>query len=172
MGQATGTAGKVYDFEMKTIDGKAKKLGDYKGNVLLIVNTASLCGYTPQYDGLEQLNKKYGAQGLRVLAFPANEFGAQEPGSDGEIKEFCRTRFSVSFELFSKITVKGAGIHPLYRYLTTESGFSGDIPWNFSKFLVDREGRVIARYGPNTEPLAKELTSQIESLLGAPTSDR
>lgn len=159
-------AGKIYEFLVKTIDGKDKPLSDYKGKVLLIVNTASLCGFTPQYEGLEALHERYKDKGLRVLGFPANEFGAQEPGSDGEIKEFCRAKFSVAFDLFSKIVVKGPGIHPLYAFLTTESGHNGEIPWNFTKFLVGKDGRVAGRFGPQVDPLSARLTGGIEALLG------
>ena len=164
-GTATGEPGKLYGFEMKMIDGKPRPLSEYRGQVLLIVNTASLCGFTPQYDTLEALHKKYRDRGLRVLGFPANEFGAQEPGPDEQIAAFCRTRFSISFDLFSKITVKGPGIHPLYKFLTTESGYNGDIAWNFSKFLVDRSGRVSARFGPETDPMSSKLTGAVERLL-------
>lgn len=157
--------GKIYEFTMKTIDGKDRSLADYKGNVLLVVNTASLCGFTGQYDGLEELHRRFSSQGLSILAFPANEFGAQEPGPDADIKEFCRTKFSLSFDLFSKICVKGSGIHPLYAFLTGQSGFNGDIPWNFTKFIVDRKGAVAGRYPPTTEPTSGKLVSRIESLL-------
>ena len=163
--QSEKTAGKVYEFEMKTIDGKPKKLSDYKGHPLLIVNTASLCGFTPQYTDLENLYKKYADKGLKIAAFPANEFGAQEPGSDADIKKFCMTKYSVSFDLYSKIVVKGDGIHPLYQYLTKESGFPGDIPWNFSKFLVDKKGRVVARFGPDANPTGKEIAAAVEKAL-------
>ncbi len=159
--------GKIYSFAMKTIDGAEKPLADYKGQVLLIVNTASLCGFTPQYDSLEEVHKKYTARGLRILAFPANEFGAQEPGADAQIKEFCRTKYSVSFDLFSKIAVKGTAIDPLYRFLTTESGCNGEIPWNFTKFLVDRQGEVKARFGPEEDPSSKKMAREIEELLEA-----
>jgi len=163
--QADKTKGRVYEFEMNTIDGKPAKLSKYKGHPLLIVNTASLCGFTPQYTDLEALYKKYKDKGLRIAAFPANEFGAQEPGTDADIKSFCMTKFALSFDLYSKISVKGPSIHPLYKYLTTESGFNGDIPWNFSKYLVDKEGTVVARFGPEANPVGKEITSKIEALL-------
>ena len=159
--------GKIYEFEMKTIDGKSKPLSEYKGQVLLIVNVASLCGFTPQYEGLEALQKEYKDKGLRVLGFPANDFGAQEPGTESDIKQFCRTKFSISFDLFSKISVKGSGIHPLYRYLTTESGHNGEVPWNFSKFLVGKDGAVSARFGPDAAPDSKAITRKIEELLAA-----
>lgn len=165
MSATEAPAGTIYGFTMKTIDGKDKPLADYKGKVLLIVNTASLCGFTPQYEGLERLHERYRDKGLCVLGFPANEFGSQEPGTDSEIQEFCRTKFSITFDLFSKIVVKGPGIHPLYKFLTTESGHNGDIPWNFTKFLVDKAGRVVGRFGPQVDPLSKPLTSKIEALL-------
>jgi glutathione peroxidase len=163
--QAEKTKGKIYEFEMKTIDGKPKKLSAYKGHPLLVVNTASLCGFTPQYTDLQALHEKYAGKGLRIAAFPANEFGKQEPGSDAEIKTFCMTKYSVAFDLFSKITVKGEGIHPLYKYLTTESGFPGEIEWNFSKFLVDGDGKVVARFGPDANPMGREIVSKVEALL-------
>jgi glutathione peroxidase len=158
-------AGKIYDFVMKNIDGKDKPLSDYKGKVMLIVNTASLCGFTPQYDSLETLHKKYHDKGLSVLGFPANEFGKQEPGSNAEIKEFCRMKFSIGFDLFGKIVVKGPGIDPLYQFLTTESGFNGEIGWNFAKFLVGRDGTIVARFGPEDDPMGKKITSAVEKLL-------
>ncbi|MFI5350071.1 MAG: glutathione peroxidase [Elusimicrobiota bacterium] len=163
--QSEKTAGKIYEFEMKTIDGKPKKLAEYKGHPLLIVNTASLCGFTPQYTDLENLYKRYADKGLKIAAFPANEFGAQEPGSDSDIKKFCMTKYSVSFDLFSKIVVKGDAIHPLYQYLTKDSGFPGDIPWNFTKFLVDKKGKVVARFGPDANPTGKDIAAAVEKAL-------
>ncbi len=126
----------LYTFTMKTIDGKEKSLADYKGDVLLIVNVASFCGNTPQYKNLESLYVAYKDKGFKILAFPANNFGAQEPGTNEEIKTFCDNTYNVTFDLFSKISVKGDDQHPLYRYLTTETDFKGDIGWNFAKFLV------------------------------------
>jgi len=163
--QAEKTAGRVYEFEMKTIDGKPQKLAVYKGHPFLIVNTASLCGFTPQYTDLENLYKKYESKGLKIAAFPANEFGAQEPGSDADIKKFCMTKYSVSFDLYSKIVVKGDGMHPLYQYLTKDSGFPGDIPWNFSKFLVDKKGKVVARFTPQDDPMGKTVGAAVEKAL-------
>lgn len=163
--QAEKTKGRVHEFEMADIDGKPVKLSKYKGHPLLIVNTASLCGFTPQYTDLQELYEKYQAKGLRIAAFPANEFGAQEPGSNADIKSFCMTKFAIGFDLFSKIVVKGPAIHPLYKYLTTEAGFDGDIPWNFAKFLVDKDGKVVGRYGPDDGPNGKAITSKVESLL-------
>ena len=155
----------VHDFSAKTIDGRDVKLAEYKGHPLLIVNVASKCGLTPQYEGLEKLNKEYGARGLRVLGFPANEFGKQEPGTNDEIKTFCTSNYGVDFDMFGKVVVKGEGIHPLFEYLTKQSKFSGDIKWNFNKFLVDKNGEVIARFEPQVEPTSPEVTKAIEQNL-------
>ena len=157
------------DFQVQDIDGKSVDLAKYRGEVLLIVNTASQCGYTPQYKDLEAVYEKYKAQGFEVLAFPANEFGHQEPGSDAEIKQFCSTKYKVSFPLFSKIVVKGQGIHPLYQFLTgkTDAKFHGDIDWNFAKFLVNRKGEVIARFAPGDKPESAKVTKAIETALAA-----
>lgn len=155
----------VHDFSAKTIDGRDVKLAEYKGHPLLIVNVASKCGLTPQYEGLEKLNKEYGGKGLRVLGFPANEFGAQEPGSNEDIKTFCTSNYGVDFDMFGKVVVKGAGIHPLFDYLTNKSKFSGDIKWNFNKFLVDKNGEVVARFEPQVEPTSPEVTKAIEQNL-------
>ena len=155
----------VHDFSAKTIDGRDVKLAEYKGHPLLIVNVASKCGLTPQYEGLEKLNKEYGGKGLRVLGFPANEFGAQEPGTNDEIKSFCTSNYGVDFDMFGKVVVKGEGIHPLFDYLTNQSKFSGDIKWNFNKFLVDKNGEVVARFEPQVEPTSPELKKAIEQNL-------
>ena len=163
--QAEKTKGQIYEFEMQTIDGKPQKLSKYKGHPLLVVNTASLCGFTPQYTDLQELYGRYKDKGLRIAAFPANEFGKQEPGSDAEIKSFCMTKYSLGFDLYSKIVVKGAGIHPLYKFLTTESGYPGEIPWNFAKFLVDKEGRVVARFEPDDSPTGKKIVAAVEKAL-------
>jgi len=157
----------VYDFTMKTIDGQDEALSSFAGKTLLIVNTASECGFTPQYKSLEALHEKYKGRGFEVLAFPANNFGQQEPGTNAEIKAFCSSQFHTTFPLFEKISVKGKDMHPLYRYLTKESGFNGDIKWNFSKFLVDSKGRIVARYSSETDPMAKEIVGKIESILPA-----
>ncbi len=154
----------AHDFSAKTITGQDKKLSDYKGNVLLIVNVASECGLTPQYDGLEKLHEKYAAKGLRVIGFPANEFGAQEPGSNDQIQEFCRTKFGVKFDMMGKVVVKGDGIHPLFAWLTSETG--GDIKWNFGKFLVGKNGEILARFEPKVEPTSPEVVEAIEKALG------
>jgi glutathione peroxidase len=155
----------IYDFTMKTIDGGSKSLGDYRGKALLIVNTASECGYTPQYAGLEKLYERYRDRGFAVLAFPANNFFGQEPGTDAQIKQFCSSRYGTQFDLFSKISVKGKDQHPLYAYLTHVKGFEGKITWNFNKFLVDPSGAVVARYGSSVEPTSAELTAKLESIL-------
>ncbi len=155
----------IYQFKVKTIQGQEKNLSEYKGKVLLIVNTASKCGFTPQYDSLEKLYEKYRDKGFEVLAFPANNFMHQEPGNDEEIEKFCNLRFHIHFPLFSKIDVKGKQIHPLYQYLTTQPGFSGPITWNFNKFLISPEGKVIARFGTKVEPLSDEIGQKIEAAL-------
>ncbi len=162
-------SGKVYTYTLRNIDGEDVRLSDYAGKVLLLVNTASKCGYTPQYAPLEELYQRYKEQGLRVLAFPANNFGAQEPGSNAEIKEFCSTTYGVTFDLFEKISVRGEDIHPLYRYLTTETGVPGDIRWNFTKFLVDRKGNVVARFETKVDPLSEDVIAEIERQLNSGT---
>ncbi len=166
-GAVAGSAegGTVHAFTLNTIDGQSRPLAAYAGQVLLIVNTASRCGYTPQYGPLEQLYEKYKDRGLRVLAFPANDFGAQEPGSNEEIREFCGRTYGVTFDLFAKISVKGDTMHPLYGYLTARGPNPGPIRWNFTKFLVDRQGRVVARFEPKADPLSEEVVSRIEELL-------
>jgi len=155
----------VYSFTMKTIDGKDKPLADYRGQVLLIVNVASFCGHTPQYKDLESLYETYKGKGFRILAFPANNFGAQEPGTNQEIKEFCDTKYHVSFDMFSKISVKGDDQHPLYRYLTNHTDYKGDIGWNFTKFLVDRNGKVVARFATKVIPTDEEVTKKLNQLI-------
>jgi len=150
---------------MKTINGREKPLADYKGKALLIVNTASRCGFTPQYKGMEALYEKYKARGFEILAFPANNFMGQEPGTDAEIKQFCDLNYKTTFPLFSKISVKGKGMHPLYQYLTSQPGFDGAISWNFNKFLISPDGRVAARYGSRTVPEDKELIAELEKIL-------
>jgi glutathione peroxidase len=155
----------AHDFSAKTIRGDEKKLADYRGQVLLVVNVASECGLTPQYADLETLNKTYREKGLRVLGFPANEFGAQEPGTNEEIAQFCSTKFDVSFDMFGKVVVKGPGIHPLFDWLTKETG--GEIKWNFGKFLVGRNGEILARFEPKVEPTSAEITQAIEKALAS-----
>jgi glutathione peroxidase len=161
---ATKTA-HVYDFTLNDIDGKPVSLDQFKGKVLLIVNTASFCGNTPQYSDLQNLYETYEAKGLEILAFPANNFGQQEPGSDAEIKSFCFTKYSLTFPLFSKISVKGQDKHPLYRYLTEQSPFPGEVEWNFQKYLIDRSGNVVARYHHRTKPLSNEVITDVERVL-------
>ncbi len=157
----------IHQFTVKTIDGKTRSLAEYKGKTLLVVNTASKCGNTPQYKGLEALYDKYRARGFEVLAFPANNFMGQEPGTDAEIAQFCETNYQVSFPLFSKISVKGKDIAPLYAYLTQDSGFPGDIGWNFAKFLVGPDGKVIARFDPRTKPEDPKVVAALEAALPA-----
>jgi glutathione peroxidase len=158
----------VYDFKATTIDGSSKKLADYEGKVTLIVNVASQCGMTPQYAGLQSLQEEYASRGFAVLGFPANEFGAQEPGTNEQIKDFCTTRFNVKFDMFAKVKVKGPGIDPLFSFLTspeTDPKFSGDIKWNFNKFLVGKHGDVLARFEPKIEPTSPEVKAAIEKAL-------
>ncbi len=156
---------KLYDFTLDDIDGKPVSLGQFQGKVLLLVNTASFCGNTPQYGGLQTLYDRYREQGLEILAFPANNFGRQEPGTSEEIKTFCYTKYSLTFPLFHKISVKGSDKHPLYHYLTEQSPFPGEVEWNFQKYLVDRSGQVVARYAPRTKPLSDEIVRDIERTL-------
>ena len=155
----------VHSFSANTLDGQPKNLASYQGKALLIVNTASKCGFTPQYKGLQELYDKYKDRGFEVLCFPANNFMGQEPGTDAEIKEFCSLKFHVTFPMFSKISVKGQDIDPLYKYLTTESGFNGPIKWNFNKFLVDPSGKVVARYDSMTDPMSSKITQDLEKVL-------
>jgi glutathione peroxidase len=158
----------IYSFVMDDIDGKPVRLETFKGKVLLVVNTASKCGLTPQYQGLQALYEKYRDRGLVILGFPANNFRGQEPGSNEEIKEFCSVKYGVEFPMFAKISVLGEDIHPLYKYLTSGAGradLAGDITWNFEKFLFDRNGRVSARFVPRTKPDSEEVVKAIEALL-------
>ena len=155
----------VYDFKAKLMGGKEVRLSDYRGQALLIVNTASKCGFTPQYASLEKLYERYKDRGFTILAFPANDFMGQEPGSNEEIRKFCDLRFNVAFPLFEKIDVKGNKIHPLYAYLTRETGFKGDISWNFNKFLVSPSGNVVARFDSKTDPLSDEVAKKVEEAL-------
>lgn len=155
----------VADITVKTIQGEEKKLADYANSVLLIVNVASRCGYTPQYNELEQLHEKYSSQGLKVLGFPCNDFGAQEPGSNEEIKTFATTNYGVQFEMFDKVHAKGPEQHPLYATLTQSVDPKGDVAWNFEKFLINKQGEVVARYKSGVKPDAPELISAIEKEL-------
>lgn len=156
----------LYDFEIKDIAGEAYRLERYQGKVLLVVNVASKCGLTPQYDGLEALYDKYKAQGLEVLGFPCNQFAKQEPGDGAQIQEFCRLNFGVKFPMHEKVDVNGAGAHPLFKYLKAEApGVLGTkmVKWNFTKFLVDRQGKVVKRFAPNTPP--EKIEPEIQALL-------
>jgi glutathione peroxidase len=158
----------LHEFRATTIRGDDCDLAGFAGKVCLVVNVASECGLTPQYDGLQRLYEEYRGQGFEVLAFPCNQFGGQEPGSEGEIADFCETNFGVKFPLFAKVEVNGAGRHPLYAWLTSGSvgpDQAGDVAWNFAKFLVDGEGRLVARFSPPTEPCAAEVKQAIESAL-------
>src|SRR4051812_31144766 len=164
----TSRAESLYEIAVKDIDGKATTLAPLQGRVLLIVNVASECGYTPQYEGLQAVFKKYEAKGLTVLGFPCNQFGAQEPGTNAEIKNFCSTTFHVTFPLFDKIDVNGPQRHPLYAALAgKQSPFPGDIGWNFAKFLVGRDGKILKRFDSGAEPTSAEVTRAIETALAA-----
>lgn len=161
-------AGDLHSIPLKDIDGKETSLKAHAGKVLLIVNVASKCGYTPQYKGLEALHRKYREQGLLVLGFPSNDFGAQEPGSNAEIKQFCAQEYEVTFPLFDKLHVTGAQQHPLYTALTgPESPAPGPVKWNFGKFLVGRDGKLLTRFDSATTPDSKELTAAVERALAA-----
>jgi glutathione peroxidase len=155
----------VHDVAVKTIDGKDVSLSQYKGKALVIVNTASECGYTPQYKGLEALYQAYKAKGLEVLAFPSNDFGGQEPGSEAEIKKFCELKYKTTFPLFSKVAVKGDKAHPLYAYLQGLKENGGEVKWNFNKFLVSPEGKVTAHLSSGVDPMSDEMKKQVESIL-------
>ena len=167
MATALYAASSVYDFTLPSIDGKSSPVAQYKGKVILMVNVASRCGYTPQYTALEAIYKKYEDRGFVILGFPANNFGAQEPGTNAEIKTFCSAKYNVTFPLYSKVSVKGDDITPLYAYLTTSANpkYAGDIKWNFTKFLVGRDGKVIERFEPATTPDSPEVISAIEAAL-------
>ena len=156
----------IYDIEVTAIDGKKIKMSDYQGKIMVIVNVASQCGFTPQYDGLEKLYKKYANQGLVVLGFPCNQFGGQEPGTESEIKTFCETSFGVSFPMFAKVDVNGDQAHPLFQFLKEkQKGLLGTegIKWNFTKFLVDKTGHVLDRFAPQTAPLS--LSEYVDKLI-------
>jgi glutathione peroxidase len=158
----------VLNFKMKKLDGSPVDLADYKGKVVLFVNVASECGLTKQYKPLEALHEKYGKDGLAIIGVPANEFGSQEPGSNKEIAEFCKKNYGVKFDMLEKVVVKGDGICPLYKFLTskeTDPKFPGDITWNFEKFLVSRNGEVVARFAPKVDPMSPEVVSAVEAEL-------
>ena len=161
----TTQASDIFGFTLNDIDGKPVALSQFRGKTLLLVNTASLCGNTPQYADLQTMYERYRSKGFEILAFPANNFGQQEPGTNEDIKGFCLTKYSLTFPLFSKISVKGSDKHPLYRYLTEESPFPGDVEWNFQKYLVDPNGTVIARYHHRTKPTSEEIVRDLERTL-------
>lgn len=158
----------IFDFSVETIDGKTVSLSEYKGSVVMIVNVASKCGFTPQYEGLQELYEQYKERGFTILGFPANNFLWQEPGSDEEIKSFCKINYGVTFPMFSKISVKGKDIHPLYEFLTskeTNPDYSGKITWNFNKFLIGRDGSIINRFDSKVEPKSDEVIKAVEEAL-------
>jgi len=168
LAMSLAAADSIYDFTLNSIDGNPKPLSDFKGKVVLIVNVASRCGYTPQYAGLEKLYEKYMDQGLVIVGVPANNFGGQEPGSNEEIKTFCSRNYNVTFPMMSKVSVKGEDTTPLYQYLTDKSAnptTGGEIKWNFTKFLVDKKGNVINRFEPAVTPEAAELVKALEAAL-------
>lgn len=163
----THAADSIYNITLKDIDGKPTSLKAFEGKVLLVVNVASKCGYTPQYEGLEALQEKYKAKGFSVLGFPCNQFGGQEPGSNEQIKEFCSSKYQVTFPLFDKIEVNGPNRHPLYLALAgKDSPFPGDIKWNFNKFLIGRDGKILKRFDSKVKPDSAELVQAIEQALG------
>lgn len=164
----------LLELEARRLDGASERLARYRGQVLLIVNTASRCGYTPQYEGLQKLYASYGDEGFSVLGFPSNDFGGQEPGSAAEIKAFCRSNYGVEFPMFSKVRVVGSDPSPVYAYLTSlPEPLGGPVAWNFQKYLVDRSGRVVARYAPGVEPEDAKLVAEIERLIAeAPPGSR
>ncbi len=168
---ATAAAGhathSLYDFTVRTAAGGTQSLGEYRGKTVLLVNTASHCGYTPQYAALESLYRRYRDRGFVVLAFPANNFFHQEPGSDAEIQKFCSLKYDVTFPVFAKLSVRGKDKAPLYVWLTRDSPFPGEIGWNFNKFVIAPDGRVLARFGAGTDPLSKPVTDVVEGALGA-----
>lgn len=156
-------AASIHDFTVANIDGQNQHLAAYKGKVMLIVNTASQCGYTPQYKGLQSLYQRFQPKGLVVAGFPANNFGGQEPGSNSEIKTFCTRQYKVTFPMFGKVSVKGSDQAPLFQYLTQQKG--GDIRWNFTKFLIGKDGQVVARFEPGVDPESPEVLAAIEKAL-------
>jgi glutathione peroxidase len=159
---------KLHDFTMKTIDGDERPLADFAGKACLVVNVASKCGLTPQYEGLQRLYDRFQSRGLEILGFPCNQFMQQEPGDDAEVKDFCTTRFGVTFPMFSKIEVNGDGAHPLYGWLTAADAQpegAGDVKWNFGKFLIAKDGTLVARFDPGTGPEAAPLVAAVEEAL-------
>jgi glutathione peroxidase len=167
MAESTFAASNIYSFTLNNLDGDPLPLVSFKGKVVMLVNVASRCGFTPQYTGLEALYEKYKDQGFVILGFPANNFGGQEPGTNQEIKTFCSTKYNVTFPIYSKVSVKGADETPLYQYLTKQAdpSHTGDIKWNFTKFLVDRNGNVVQRFESKVTPESPEVVSAVEKLL-------
>ncbi len=168
-GVSAAATNNIYDFTMRSIDGEQVSLGSFKGKVVMLVNVASRCGFTPQYAGLESVYEKYKDRGLVIVGVPANNFMSQEPGTNEEIKKFCSSKYNVTFPMMSKVSVKGDDTTPLYQFLTDKSSdpqFGGDIKWNFTKFLFDRSGKPVARFEPAVTPDSAEVTSAIESALG------
>jgi glutathione peroxidase len=165
MGIQTDT--NIYQYSMTSLSGEEVDFSQYKGDLILIVNTASECGFTPQYQELQSLYEKYSTQGVQVLGFPANNFGGQEPGTDEEIAQFCELNYGVTFPMFSRISVKGEDQHPLFQYLTSleNPDFTGDINWNFEKFLIDRNGNLVRRFRSNVTPMSDQLISALENEL-------
>jgi glutathione peroxidase len=163
--QKGGKVPEVLSYQMKSLDGKDVDLSQYRGKVVLFVNVASKCGYTPQYEGLEKLYERYKDQGLVVVGVPANDFGKQEPGTNEQIAEFCKSNYGVTFPMLAKVSVKGAQITPLYQYLTTHAQPTGDVKWNFEKFLISRDGRIVGRYLSKVRPEEPQLTQAIETEL-------
>lgn len=165
--QTSDEAESVHDFKMENIDGEEIPLAKYQGKVLLIVNVASKCGFTPQYEGLEAIYEKYHDKGFEILGFPANNFGGQEPGTNDQIKQFCKLQYGVKFPMFSKISVKGDDIDSLFKYLTEQKnpGFTGDIKWNFEKFLINKDGKLLHRFRSAVTPQSEELTKAIDNAL-------
>lgn len=162
MNAPSSTSTTAYDFTLDTIEGESRPLAEYRGKVILIVNVASKCGFTSQYEGLQELHQRYGDQGLVVLGVPSNDFMGQEPGTNEEIKTFCESNYHVTFPMFSKVSVKGSAKHPLYVWLTKEKG---KVSWNFNKFLIGRDGRVIEKFGSMTKPLSDEMLAAIKAAL-------
>lgn len=168
--QKGATMNSIYDFTMKEIDGNDVKLEQFKGKAILIVNVASKCGFTSQYEGLQKIYSQYKDQDFVILGFPANNFMGQEPGTNEEIKQFCTLNYNVTFPMFSKISVKGKDIDPLYKFLTekeTNPEFAGDISWNFNKFLIDRDGKIVSRFGSRVKPESEEMIQAIEKVLAS-----
>ena len=171
-GASPAAPASLYDFTLERIDGRPQSLREYRGQVLLLVNVASKCGYTPQYEGLEALYDRLGERGFAVLGFPANDFKGQEPGTNAEIAKFCRATYGVRFPMFAKISVRGDAVHPLYAFLTSRPApVGGPVEWNFQKYHVDRRGEVVARFAPRTPPDDPDLLARVEALLAEPAPE-